>query len=276
MPFLTFLYQTSASSSGSRTLTPPSTIQSTSSTAAAASAAAEASSANLTVTVATPKKRNKITSGLPNPSPIIGTAARWEIDMAELEFGDMIGKGASGSVFKGLWNNERVAIKRLVSMSPTSEAELLSQLSHRNIILFRGMVSSPTNPCIVIEYADSGSVYDYLYKSKRPMDGRAVLNWARQIATGMDYLHTGAQRQVIHRDLKSSNILVKGSTLKISDFGLSKEMDKTAQMSTVGTYAWMAPEVIKHEQCSEKVDIWSYAVVLWELITREVRKRSGK
>lgn len=87
----------------------------------------------------------------------------------------------------------------------------------------------------------------------------------------MDYLHTGAPKQLIHRDLKSSNILVNGNVLKITDFGLSKEMDKTAQMSTVGTYAWMAPEIIKHEKCSEKVDIWSYGVVLWELVTRQVR-----
>jgi len=87
----------------------------------------------------------------------------------------------------------------------------------------------------------------------------------------MDYLHNGAPKQIVHRDLKSNNILVcNNHDLKITDFGVSRELDHATQITVAGTYAWMAPEIIRNEACNEKVDVWSYGVVVWELLTREI------
>uniref|UniRef100_H3DHY7 mitogen-activated protein kinase kinase kinase n=1 Tax=Tetraodon nigroviridis TaxID=99883 RepID=H3DHY7_TETNG len=109
-----------------------------------------------------------------------------------------------------------------------------------------------------------------------------LVNWAVQIARGMQYLHEEAVVSIIHRDLKSSNILllerienddIGRKTLKITDFGLAREWHKTTKMSAAGTYSWMAPEVIKSSLFSKGSDIWGYGVLLWELLTGEVPYR---
>ena len=110
-----------------------------------------------------------------------------------------------------------------------------------------------------MEYCAYGSLYDVL---KRRRDIRSytkptqVLDWSRQISNGVDYLHSN---KIVHRDLKSPNILFSDQhTLKISDFGISKELGnrRSQIMSFSGTSAWMAPEVIRKELCSEKIDVW--------------------
>ncbi|XP_008561843.1 PREDICTED: mitogen-activated protein kinase kinase kinase MLK4-like, partial [Galeopterus variegatus] len=109
-----------------------------------------------------------------------------------------------------------------------------------------------------------------------------LVDWAVQIARGMLYLHQEAVVPILHRDLKSSNILllekiehddVFNKTLKITDFGLAREWHRTTKMSAAGTYAWMAPEVIKSSLFSKGSDVWSYGVLLWELLTGEVPYR---
>uniref|UniRef100_A0A8C5L3A0 mitogen-activated protein kinase kinase kinase n=1 Tax=Jaculus jaculus TaxID=51337 RepID=A0A8C5L3A0_JACJA len=109
-----------------------------------------------------------------------------------------------------------------------------------------------------------------------------LVNWAVQIARGMLYLHEEAAVPILHRDLKSSNVLllekiehddVCNKTLKITDFGLAREWCRTTRMSAAGTYAWMAPEVIRSCLFSKGSDIWSYGVLLWELLTGEVPYR---
>jgi len=96
-----------------------------------------------------------------------------------------------------------------------------------------------------------------------------LVEWTKQLATGMNYLH---QHKIIHRDLKSPNILIgKNEIIKISDFGTSQQWSEhSTKMSFAGTVAWMAPEIIRNEPCNEKVDIWSFGVCVWELLTCEV------
>jgi mitogen-activated protein kinase kinase kinase 13 len=99
-----------------------------------------------------------------------------------------------------------------------------------------------------------------------------VLDWARQIANGMHYLH---EKGMVHRDLKSPNILIAQDkrTLKISDFGTCRELKSgghSTKMSFTGTVAWMAPEIIRSEACTDKIDVWSFGVCLWELLTGEM------
>ncbi|KAL1418786.1 hypothetical protein MTO96_025671 [Rhipicephalus appendiculatus] len=118
-----------------------------------------------------------------------------------------------------------------------------------------------------MEYCPYGQLYDAL-KNGRIIPPATVVEWSKHIASGMNYLHS---RSIIHRDLKSPNILISyNDVLKISDFGTCRQWnERSTKMSFAGTVAWMAPEVIRNEPCSEKVDIWSYGVVMWELLNCE-------
>jgi len=118
----------------------------------------------------------------------------------------------------------------------------LRRLSHQNIVAFRGVCTqSPNCYCIVMEFCPYGQLYE-LIKSGHQISPFMIVDWARQIASGMNYLHL---HKIIHRDLKSPNVLISfNSTLKISDFGTSKQWnDRSTKMSFAGTVAWMAPEV---------------------------------
>lgn len=83
-----------------------------------------------------------------------------------------------------------------------------SELRHKNIILFKGACTSAQNPCIVMEYADGGSLSSKIKDKSFQISPELIVNWAKQIASGMEYLHFGSRKQIIHRDLKSGNILV--------------------------------------------------------------------
>ncbi|KAH9395261.1 hypothetical protein TYRP_020823, partial [Tyrophagus putrescentiae] len=149
----------------------------------------------------------------------------------------------------------------------------LRQISHPNIVAFRGVCStSPSCYCIVMELCPYGQLYELL-KSGRQIPPGLIVEWARQIASGMHYLH---HHRIIHRDLKSPNVLISfNDTLKISDFGTSRRWtdDRSTKMTFAGTVAWMAPEIIRNEPCSEKVDVWSFGVLLWELLHCEIPYR---
>lgn len=192
-----------------------------------------------------------------------------EIDINDLNFCERLGSGSSGTVYKGTWISEDkvVAIKKLLILE--KEAKVLSSLSHRNIVQFFGAVTKSPNYCIVTEYAELGSVFDYL--QKHSIEYTQLLQWAKQIATGMHYLHYEAPQPVIHRDLKSSNVVITADmTVKICDFGSSKFHQHTTKLSMAGTFSWMAPEVIQQLQVTITCDVFSYSVVLWELLTQEI------
>uniref|UniRef100_A0A8C4R965 Mitogen-activated protein kinase kinase kinase 20b n=1 Tax=Eptatretus burgeri TaxID=7764 RepID=A0A8C4R965_EPTBU len=165
------------------------------------------------------------------------------------------------------------ALKRDIDRSrDKKEAEVLSVLSHKNIIKFYGAVMEHTNYGIVTEFTPCGSLYDFLESEEsNDLDFEDILTWAMDIAKGMNYLHTEAPVMVIHRDLKSRNVLIASdNTLKICDFGASRFHGQTTNMSLVGTFPWMAPEVIQSQPVSETCDTYSFGVVLWEMLTREV------
>ncbi|XP_034556806.1 mitogen-activated protein kinase kinase kinase 10 [Notolabrus celidotus] len=213
-----------------------------------------------------------------------------EIDFSELLLEEVIGAGGFGKVYKGVWREEEVAVKAarqdpdedisVTAESVRQEARLFWMLRHPNIISLRGVCLREPNLCLVMEYARGGALNRALAGKKVPP--RVLVNWAVQIATGMDYLHNQAFVPIIHRDLKSSNILILepverddlwGKILKITDFGLAREWHQTTKMSAAGTYAWMAPEVIKLSLFSKSSDVWSFGVLLWELLTGEVPYR---
>uniref|UniRef100_A0A4W5JKA0 Mitogen-activated protein kinase kinase kinase n=1 Tax=Hucho hucho TaxID=62062 RepID=A0A4W5JKA0_9TELE len=224
-----------------------------------------------------------VTSGVPEGCPL-------EIDFTELVLEEVIGAGGFGKVYRGMWQGEEVAVKAArqdpdedisaTAESVRQEARLFWMLRHPNIINLIGVCLREPNLCLVMEYARGGALNRALAGKKVPP--RVLVNWAVQIATGMDYLHNQTFVPVIHRDLKSSNILIlepieredlSGRTLKITDFGLAREWHQTTKMSAAGTYAWMAPEVIKLSLFSKSSDVWSFGVLLWELLTGEVPYR---
>ncbi|XP_059504721.1 mitogen-activated protein kinase kinase kinase 21 isoform X2 [Stegostoma tigrinum] len=217
-------------------------------------------------------------------------AAATEIEFSQLTLQEIIGVGGFGKVYRGIWKGQPVAVKAArrdpdeeagaTAESARREARLFAMLQHRNIIALRGVCLQEPNLCLVMEYAQGGPLNRALAGRRIPPS--TLVNWAVQIARGMCYLHAEAIVPIIHRDLKSSNILllekiehddIANKTLKITDFGLAREWHKTTKMSAAGTYAWMAPEVIKSSMFSKGSDVWSYGVLLWELLTGEVPYR---
>lgn len=194
----------------------------------------------------------------------------WEIPFEWISDLQWLGSGAQGAVFRGKLKNEIVAVKKVREQKET-DIRHLRKLNHRNIVQFRGVCTQAPCYCIIMEYCPYGPLYDLLKKGEKIPPTRLV-SWSKQIAAGMHYLH---QHKIIHRDLKSPNVLIgQGELVKISDFGTSKEWnEKSTKMSFAGTVQWMAPEIIRNEPCSEKVDIWSFGVVLWELLTCETPYR---
>ncbi|XDV50249.1 hypothetical protein PO909_019333 [Leuciscus waleckii] len=212
------------------------------------------------------------------------------IPFSELVLQEIIGVGGFGKVYRGAWKDQEVAVKAArqdpdeditaTADSVKQEAKLFSMLQHPNIIKLEGVCLDEPNLCLVMEYARGGTLNRAL--TSRRIPPHILVNWAVQIARGMHYLHEEAVVPIIHRDLKSSNILllekienddIGRKILKITDFGLAREWHKTTKMSAAGTYSWMAPEVIKSSLFSKGSDVWSYGVLLWELLTGEVPYR---
>ncbi|KAM8882120.1 mitogen-activated protein kinase kinase kinase 11 [Synchiropus picturatus] len=221
---------------------------------------------------------------------VVGDFEPEVVDFRELSLEEVIGVGGFGKVYRGTWRGGLVAVKAarqdpdedisVTAQNVRQEARLFAMLTHPNIIALKGVCLQEPNLCLVMEYASGGPLSRAL--AGRRIPPHVLVNWAVQIAKGMLYLHSGAIVPVIHRDLKSNNILLaqpienecmEGLTLKITDFGLAREWHKTTKMSTAGTYAWMAPEVIKSSTFSKGSDVWSYGVLLWELLTGEAPYR---
>ncbi|KAK6058843.1 kinase domain protein [Cooperia oncophora] len=191
----------------------------------------------------------------------------WEIPFEAITGLEWLGAGSQGAVFRGCLNGQTVAVKK-VKLKEETDIKHLRHLNHPNIIKFIGVCTQAPCYCLVMEYCPNGQLGDIL-KSDRVIGWEEWCSWSRQIAEGMEYLH---KNKVIHRDLKSPNILFdEEGVVKICDFGTSHQQKKqnSTVMSFCGTVSWMAPEVIKKQPCCEKVDVYSYGVVLWELVTRE-------
>ncbi|KAL7000566.1 mitogen-activated protein kinase kinase kinase [Sarracenia purpurea var. burkii] len=201
----------------------------------------------------------------------------WNIDYRELTVGTRVGIGFFGEVFRGIWNGTDVAIKVFLEQDLTAEnmedfcneISILSRLRHPNVILFLGACTKPPHLSMVTEYMEMGSLYYLIHLSgqKKKLSWRRRLKMLRDICRGLMCIH---RMKIVHRDLKSANCLVnKHWTVKICDFGLSRTMNDTPMRdsSSAGTPEWMAPELIRNEPFTEKCDIFSLGVIMWELCT---------
>lgn len=212
---------------------------------------------------------------------VTSLSENWLINYTDLVLGKTIGHSSFGTVNEGKLNGTKVAVKTIQrDGNPNAgnnieafkkEAELNCQLRHPNIVLFMGISVQPTKVCIVTELMARGNVRDLLVGTPKGkqirLDWSLRQQWALDTAQGMAYLHSH-NPPMIHRDLKTTNLLVdRGMNVKICDFGLSRIRSDT-QMSAVGTVHFSAPEVLRHEKYTEKVDLFSFGAVLWELYTR--------
>eukprot|EP01090_Pellita_catalonica_P021565 TRINITY_DN8107_c0_g1_i2.p1 TRINITY_DN8107_c0_g1~~TRINITY_DN8107_c0_g1_i2.p1 ORF type:complete len:616 (+),score=81.93 TRINITY_DN8107_c0_g1_i2:135-1982(+) len=220
---------------------------------------------------------NLLTSTTVNTSPPEKKSLCREISFEELKLdSNPIGQGAFGVVYSGFWRGAKVAVKKLVVLDENvqkdfrREAELLHRLSnHPNIVGFVGVCSTPPDLCIITNFCIRGSLFDILVKKGQALPWKQITDFAIGIAAGVVHLH---KENCIHRDLALRNILVDENwNVKITDFGLSRIKTHTIQTTTnnLGSVAWMAPEAILHKCYSEKSDVFSYGIVMWELVAQE-------
>ncbi|KAJ1376147.1 Serine-threonine/tyrosine-protein kinase, catalytic domain [Sesbania bispinosa] len=203
-----------------------------------------------------------------------------EIHWEDLQLREEIGQGSYAAVYHGIWNGSDVAIKVYFGNGYTEETlqdyrkeiDIMKRLRHPNVLLFMGAVYSQERLAIVTELLPRGSLFKTLHNDNQTLDIRRRLRMALDVARGMNYLHH-RNPPIVHRDLKSSNLLVdKNWTVKVGDFGLSRLKDATllTTKSGRGTPQWMAPEVLRNEPSNEKSDVFSFGVILWELMTQSI------
>ncbi|KAL3638899.1 hypothetical protein CASFOL_016806 [Castilleja foliolosa] len=201
----------------------------------------------------------------------------WEIDRRSLKIGEKIAVGSCGDLYRGVYLGQNVAIKVLKSehlnnsleVEFAQEVAILRQVQHENVVRFIGACTKLPHLCIVTEYMAGGSLYEYLHKNHLVLKLPQLLKFAIDVCKGMEYLH---QNNVIHRDLKTANLLMDTCNhVKVADFGVARFQNKGGVMTAeTGTYRWMAPEVINHQPYDQKADVFSFAIVLWELMTAKV------
>jgi len=185
-----------------------------------------------------------------------------------------VGKGSFGSVYKASWRGDLVAAKKLkckiedVSLIQSFQKEtlLLSKMRHPNIVML--MAASCRAPELIIITELMKSDLSILVQSKEKIEWKERIQMATDIARGMTYLHN-MEPPMVHRDLKTGNCLVdEYRRVKISDFGTAVTLNLMGT-ELVGTAAYMSPERLREEQSDEKTDVFSFGVILWELLTRK-------
>ncbi|KAJ4907890.1 Protein kinase superfamily protein [Raphanus sativus] len=204
----------------------------------------------------------------------------YRIDMSKLFFGLRFAHGLYSRLYHGKYEDKAVAVKLItvpdddedgclgarLEKQFTKEVTLLSRLSHPNVIKFVGAYKDPPVYCVLTEYLPEGSLRSFLHKPEnRSLSLKKLIEFALDIARGMEYIHS---RHVIHRDLKPENVLIdEDFQLKIADFGIACEEEYCDMFADdPGTYRWMAPEMIKRKPHGRKADVYSFGLVLWEMV----------
>lgn len=200
-----------------------------------------------------------------------------DLQKATNNFTMILGQGSFGPVYKAVMpTGEVVAVKVLASDSTQGEREfqtevvLLSRLHHRNLVNLVGYCVEKGQRILIYEFMSNGNLASLLYgDNKRSLSWQERLQIAHDVSHGIEYLHEGAVPPVIHRDLKSANILLDQSMrAKVADFGLSKEEVFDGRKSALkGTYGYMDPDYMSTNKFTKKSDVYSFGIILFELIT---------
>eukprot|EP00262_Sarcandra_glabra_P008982 TRINITY_DN22939_c0_g1_i1.p1 TRINITY_DN22939_c0_g1~~TRINITY_DN22939_c0_g1_i1.p1 ORF type:complete len:392 (+),score=82.73 TRINITY_DN22939_c0_g1_i1:155-1330(+) len=225
----------------------------------------------------------------------------WEIDLSKLDLGPVIAHGTYGTVYKGVYDGQNVAVKLLdwgeegiatnaetaaLRASFRQEVAVWHKLDHPNVTKFVGasmgtsqLKIPPKNPsnndynflpsracCVVVEYLPGGTLKNYLIKNRRKkLAFKIVIQLALDLSRGLSYLHS---RKIVHRDVKTENMLLDTHrTLKIADFGVARVEAQNPRDMTgeTGTLGYMAPEVLDGKPYNRRCDVYSFGICLWEI-----------
>jgi len=205
-----------------------------------------------------------------------------EIRAATDEFSDsnLLGHGNYGSVYFGLLREQEVAVKRMTATKTkefAAEMKVLCKVHHSNLVELIGYAATVDELFVVYEYVRKGMLKSHLHDPQSK--GNTPLSWimrnqiALDAARGLEYIHEHTKTHYVHRDIKTSNILLdEAFRAKISDFGLAKLVEKTGEgeisvTKVVGTYGYLAPEYLSDGLATSKSDIYAFGVVLFEIIS---------
>ncbi|XP_020587818.1 probable LIM domain-containing serine/threonine-protein kinase DDB_G0287001 [Phalaenopsis equestris] len=214
----------------------------------------------------------------------VDTMDQWTFDLSQLYLGFRFACGAHSRLYHGIYKDEPVAVKIIrppdddedgtmasrLEKQFSREVNFLSHLYHRNVIKLAAAGRNPPVFCIITEYLSGGSLRAFLHRlGHESLPLQKLISIALDIAQGMEYIHS---QGVIHRDLKPENILFdQDFCVKIADFGIAcEEACSDPLAEDPGTYRWMAPEMIKHKHYGRKVDVYSFGLVLWEMVSRRI------
>lgn len=210
-----------------------------------------------------------------------------EIQASELEIVRKIGEGTTAVVFLGKLRGVMVAVKEIRALADETdvatiqavqrELRVLTNVSHPNIVHFVGLVTETFPLRLVLEYCAGGSLFELLHNNWRiPLSVKQRLKMLLDTALAEEYLH-GFEPPIIHRDLKSLNLMLLEPIpddrvvphIKLADFGFAR-LEERAMTQGVGTKHWMAPEVLRGTQYTTKADVFSFAMVAFEVACRHV------
>ncbi|CAA0838293.1 LRR receptor-like serine/threonine-protein kinase FEI 1 [Striga hermonthica] len=190
----------------------------------------------------------------------------------------VIGAGGFGTVYKLVMDDGNLfALKRIVKLNEgfdrffERELEILGSIKHKYLVNLRGYCNSPTSKLLIYDFLSGGSLDEALHERGEHLDWETRLNIIMGAAKGLAYLHHDCSPRIIHRDIKSSNILLDGNfDARVSDFGLAKLLeDEESHITTIvaGTFGYLAPEYMQSGRATEKTDIYSFGVLVLEIVS---------
>ncbi|CAF1379278.1 unnamed protein product [Adineta steineri] len=214
-----------------------------------------------------------------SPVVIVPSQISTTIDYRELQIGKLVGSGEFAEVYEGIYRKSRVAIKVLKETNSTElflhEADIMSSLKHRNLVQLLGIAQKSDNVFYLItEFMTKGSLLHYLTTRGRTIiSQKDLLGFSIDTCEGLAYLE---QNHIVHRDIAASNVLIADdNTAKISDFGLAKSIEITEKENGDSIITdkikcrtkWTAPEALESKKYTNKSDMWSYGILLWEIFS---------
>ena len=211
----------------------------------------------------------------------------WIIDYEELKLDELIASGSTCKVYKGTYKNMKVAIKQLLTPGDEKRVKFMKEFKrelsllislphHPNLLTLIGFCIKGNHIYLVTEFCEGGTLFDILYRKHLDVkvSFKQKVKLLLDVARGMQFLHQ-LKRQIIHRDLKSLNILIDKKITddsldfqaKIADFGLARSFDNPEDFVTkrMGTFHWMAPEIFSDKPYTTKTDIYAFAIIVWEI-----------
>eukprot|EP00123_Amoebidium_parasiticum_P006791 comp17659_c0_seq1/m.17450 comp17659_c0_seq1/g.17450 ORF comp17659_c0_seq1/g.17450 comp17659_c0_seq1/m.17450 type:complete len:868 (-) comp17659_c0_seq1:184-2787(-) len=223
---------------------------------------------------------NELVSVVTDGRGYTAVPASYKVGWDEIELGPILGRGSYGIVYKAKYRGTTVAVKKLLRQSYDDrtintfeqEFKMLGDLRHPNIVLFMGACLVIPNMAIITEYLPRGSLHTVLADPAIQIGISTRIQIVSDICRGMNYLHSN-KPPIVHRDLKSPNLLVNQNfSIKVSDFGLTVLLENSTDSKNgavfAGSIPWGAPEVLKGAPATEQSDVYSFGIVLWEILTR--------